>query len=104
MYGAESGRFWLDEMNLEEIGMSRLLRRAGTPLLVKGEKNGVVYEEGRDFEEVRPVPGPPSFKNDGPSIKLTKNSRIKPGETLAGEFLPRGHGLPGPNNSLHVGT
>ncbi|MFC1537301.1 hypothetical protein ACFL4P_00575 [Gemmatimonadota bacterium] len=90
MYGAESGRFWLDGMNLEEIGMSRLLRRDGTPLEVKGEKNGMVYEEGRDFEKVEDPARRPNFREDGPSIKLTGNSRIKPGERLRVSFY---HGV-----------
>ncbi|HLA38806.1 MAG TPA: hypothetical protein VJ417_02365, partial [Candidatus Glassbacteria bacterium] len=82
MWGAESGRFWLDGLSFEEIGLVNLLRRPGTPLIVKGEKSGTVYEEGRDFDPVADPHLNFRFNHDGPPIQLTAGSRIKNNERL----------------------
>lgn len=49
IWGGEKGQFWLDDMELREIGMSNPLNRPGTPMTVKNAKTGQIYEEGRDF-------------------------------------------------------
>ncbi|MFH1068478.1 MAG: hypothetical protein V1794_02550, partial [Candidatus Glassbacteria bacterium] len=82
MWGAQTGRFWLDGLSLEEIGLVNLLRRPGTPLVIKGEKSGTVYEEGRDYEKVEDPQLNHRFNHDGPPIRLTADSRIKDGERL----------------------
>ncbi|MBW7995449.1 MAG: hypothetical protein FVQ81_02535 [Candidatus Glassbacteria bacterium] len=90
MYGADQGTFWLDGISLEEIGMVNLLRRAGTPLTVKGEKSGTVYEEGRDFLEVADNNLDFNWDHDSPPIVLTDDSRISDGERLRVSFY---HGV-----------
>lgn len=78
----ESGEFWVDDLYLEEVGLINVLRRSGTPLSVRGEQNGTLYEEGRDFAPVADPELNFLFDHDGPQIKLPPNSRIKPGERL----------------------
>ncbi len=90
MYGAQQGTFWLDDFSLEEIGMVNLLRRPGTPLTVRGEDNGTLYEEGVDFERVEDNNLDFNWDHDGPEIKLTGGSRISAGERLRVGFY---HGV-----------
>ncbi|MEA1997321.1 MAG: hypothetical protein U9N45_06760 [Gemmatimonadota bacterium] len=90
MYGAGQGTFWMDGFSLEEIGMVNLLRRPGTPLTVKGESSGTLYEEGVDFEQVTDYDLDFSWDHDGPAIRLTEGSRILDGERLRVSFY---HGV-----------
>jgi hypothetical protein len=76
------GRVWIDDLAIEEIGLVNVLRRPGTPLAVRGEKNGTEYAEGRDFAPVADPLMDFDFTHDGPPIKLLPGSRIKPGERL----------------------
>ena len=72
----QCGKFWLDDLKIEEIGMVNLLRRPGTPVTVRGEKSGTVYEEGRDYAELIDSRLNSRFGHDGPAIKLLPGSRI----------------------------
>jgi len=82
----QSGKFWLDDLKIEEIGMVNLLRRPGTPVAVRGEKSGTVYEEGRDYAELIDSRLNSRFDHDGPAIKLLPGSRITEGERLRVSF------------------
>ena len=72
----QSGKFWVDDLQVEEIGMVNLLRRPGTPVTVRGEKNGTVYEEGRDFARLEDSELNFRFNHEGPEIELLSGSRI----------------------------
>jgi len=81
-WGGDRGKFWLDDLSVEEIGLVNVLRRPGTPVTVKGE-NGTGYEEGKDYARV----GDPNLRpwqayHEMPTITLTAGSRIKEGERL----------------------
>ncbi len=86
VYGSKTGRFWLDEIKLEEVALTNLLRRPGCPLTVRGEDSGVVYEEGRDYARVEDIQLNFMFDHDGPQIDLLPGSRIKAGERLRVDF------------------
>ena len=88
--GGGQGQFWLDELRLEEVGLINVLRRPGTPLTVRGEKSGIVYEEGKDFAPVADPVMDFHFNHDGPAIKLLPGSRITDGERLRVSFY---HGV-----------
>ncbi len=77
-----SGTFWIDDYNIREEGPVNILRREGTPLVVRGEKNGVVYVEGRDFETLIDPVMTMLFDHEPPALKLTPDSRIAEGERL----------------------
>jgi len=104
--GRGNGKIWIDDLNLEEVGLVNLLRRDGCPLAVKGT-DGTVYKEGQDFQPVSdPLLGysqhapvgnkistfglPLKSGSTGwydvyhtpPAIHLTPNSRIKEGQKL----------------------
>lgn len=84
VWGGKSGRFWLDDWKIEEIGPLNVLRRKGTPVGVKSEKDGRTYEEGIDYQ---PLIDPyfnlyTNFDRPYLKIKLTEKSNIKDGERL----------------------
>jgi hypothetical protein len=80
--GGGKGRFWIDDLKLEEIALVNVLRRPGTPLTVKGEKSGRLYLEGRDFRYVADPLMDFHFDHPSPSIQLLPGSRIQEGERL----------------------
>lgn len=77
-----SGRFWLDDLEIEEVGLTNVLRRPGTPVTVRSEAGGAVYEEGRDFSYISDPLLNFQFDHDGPSIRIPYGSRIRDGERL----------------------
>ena len=81
-WGGRAGRFWVDDLRIEEVGPVNLLRRPGTPVVVRDEKTGQVYEEGRDFEPVTDSRLTFRFDHPAPPIRLLPNSRIRDGRTL----------------------
>jgi hypothetical protein len=83
VWGAKSGRFWVDDLSVEELGPLNVLRRPGTPVTVRGEANGVTYEEGRDFERLEdPKLDFRRLDRGAPHLRLTANTRISEGERL----------------------
>lgn len=84
VWGARSGRFWLDDWTIEEIGPLNVLRRPGTPVIVKSEDGSILYEEGKDYA---PLIDPnfhlwTNFDRPDPTLKILPNSRIKDGQRL----------------------
>jgi hypothetical protein len=82
IWNGASGRIWWDDAKLEEVPLLNVLRRPGTPVVVRGE-NGTVYEEGRDYAPIKD----PNFHvwlvgHEPPAIQLTPNSRIAEGQRL----------------------
>ncbi|MCH5373644.1 MAG: hypothetical protein JJ992_06680, partial [Planctomycetes bacterium] len=66
VWGGKDGRFWLDDLKIEEVGLVNVLRRPGTPLSVRDESSGTVYEEGRDFAPVSDPKLTFRFDHSGP--------------------------------------
>jgi hypothetical protein len=79
---AQKGKIWIDDLRVEEVGLVNVLRRPGTPLTVAGDKDGAVFEEGRDYETVADPDLNFRFDHQGPAIKLAAGSRIKEGAKL----------------------
>ena len=84
--GGGSGKFWIDDLRLEEVGLVNVLRRPGTPLKVAGESTGMSYEEGRDFVKISDPMMNFHYDHDGPPIRLSPGSRIRDGERLRVSF------------------
>ena len=79
----KQGKFWLADMEIVEPGLVNVLRRPGTPLVVRKDGGGEVCAEGKDFEKVVD----PALKvNQGyhapPAIKVIPGGGIKDGERL----------------------
>ncbi|HXK62274.1 MAG TPA: hypothetical protein PLP42_20500 [Acidobacteriota bacterium] len=84
--GVAKSRFWIDDLQVEEVGLLNVLRRPGTPLEVRSEKTGVVYEEGKDYAPISDPNLNYRYDHDGPPIKLVEGGRIKEGERLRVSF------------------
>jgi hypothetical protein len=86
IWGGEGGRLWIDDLRIEEADMVNLLRREGTPVTVRGESSGIVYEEGRDYVRIADPGLNFQMNHAGPNIQLTPDSRIADGEHLRVDF------------------
>lgn len=89
VWGGATGTLWIDEIALEELPLVNVLRRPGCPLEVTSQDGKVTYTEGKDFEPVVdpklgqvPWAGEYESWHDGASLRITKSSRIKEGQTL----------------------
>ncbi len=81
-WDGQHGKMWLDDVAINEIGLVNVLRRAGTPVTVRGDGH-MQYQEGADYERiVDPQLNPWNAYHDRPVIKLTAGSRIHEGERL----------------------
>ena len=76
------GKVWVDDLEIEEVGLMNVLRRKGTPLTVRDEATGIVYEEGRDFAMVTDPNLDFHWTHEMPSIHLLPAGRIQDGARL----------------------
>jgi hypothetical protein len=83
VWGGRSGRFWLDDWSIEEMGPLNVLNRPGTPLTVCSEDRALTYEEGRDYA---PLSDPRLNFNwldrPAPTLKILPGSRIREGQRI----------------------
>jgi hypothetical protein len=81
-WGARAGRFWLDDLSLEEVALVNVVRRSGTPVRVENAATGAVYQEGVDFAPIADPRLDYRFTHDGPPLRLTPGTAIRDGERL----------------------
>jgi hypothetical protein len=93
-WGGKAGRFWIDDLAIEEVALLNVLRRPGTPVAVRSEQGGEVYQEGKDFGPIRDERLNFRFDHEPPTIKILPGGRIKDGERLRVSYY---HGM-GVNN------
>lgn len=87
-WGAQSGRFWLDDASIEEIGYRRFAVGEEFPMVVKDERDGTVYREGADYRRVAKLQ-----VNGFAALELVKGGAIKEGTRLVIDtFVPSSHG------------
>jgi hypothetical protein len=103
VWGGEQGTFWLDDAQVNALGLMNLVRRDGCPLTVKGQ-DGVVYREGEDFLPVSDEKmgrnewvGNYDSAHEGPTIRLSPQSHIHDGQELLVSYC---HVLPLDNNQV----
>ncbi len=84
--GGGDGKFWIDDLKLEEVGLTNVLRRPGTPLVVRGESNGTIYLEGSDYSRVADPIMNFHYDHDGPAIQISPGGRIREGDRLRVSF------------------
>ncbi len=89
VWGGGTGTLWLDEVNVEELALTNVLRREGCPLKVTSNDGRTNYIEGKDFAPVSdpklgqvPYAGEYVFDHPGPAIRIPAGSRIKNGDRL----------------------
>ena len=88
-WGGKSGRFWVDDLAIEEVGLLNVLRRPGTPLCVRTEA-GVELVEGRDFAPVSDPKLNFRFDHEPPPIRLLPGGPVREGERLRVSYY---HGI-----------
>jgi len=84
MWGGQSGRLWLDDWTLEEVGPLNVLRRPGTPVAVRSADGATTYAEGRDYAPLADPQFNPYRVPEGPAVplRLLPGSRIAEGQRL----------------------
>jgi hypothetical protein len=49
VWGGKTGKFWLDDWSLEQVGPVNVLHRPGTPVTVRSDDGATIYQAGRDY-------------------------------------------------------
>ena len=80
------GKVWVDDVSIEEVGLTNVVRRPGTPVKVVNDMTGKAYEEGRDFAAISDPQLNFSWDHEGPAIKLLPSSRIHAGDRLRVDY------------------
>lgn len=75
-WNLKGGTFWIDDLSLEEIGVTELARRATAPRSLRNAETGRIYEEGRDWTLAKTKPG------EEVRMDIPAGSAIRPGERL----------------------
>lgn len=99
IWGGKSGKFWLDDFHIQEVGLTNVLRRPGTPITVRKDATALTYEEGRDYAPVSDSQLNFRFDHDGPAIKILPAGRIKDGDRLRVDYF---HGMAVNNGQVTV--
>ncbi len=83
VWGGKSGKFWLDDFTIEEVGPINVLRRPGTPVSVKSEDGRITFEENKDFAPLQD-PQFNFYRTDRPAppLRILSAGRIKDGQKL----------------------
>jgi len=76
------GKVWVDDVEVEEVGLMNVIRREGAPLTVRDEKTGAFYKEGRDFAAISDPHLDFLWTHPMPSIHLLPGGRIHEGARL----------------------
>ncbi len=89
IWGGHRGTLWWDDAKIEECGPVNLLRRPGTPLVIKRE-DGTALVEGKDFEKLadpemgtKPWNGEYTAWHQPPAIKV---KGLKDGDVLKASY------------------
>jgi hypothetical protein len=90
VWAGVSGRFWVDDLEIEEVGLLNVLRRPGTPVTVRSERTGLVYEENRDFAPIEDPDLNFRFDHRCPCIEILPGSSIANAQRLRVSYY---HGM-----------
>jgi hypothetical protein len=83
LWEGKSGKVWLDDGSVEEVGPVNPLRRPGTPVAVRSEEGSVTYTEGKDYAPLLdPQFSPWRDDREALPLKLLPGSRIQEGQRL----------------------
>jgi len=89
-WGGQSGRFWLDKLRVEEVGLLNVLRRPGTPVTVQDEQTGMVYKENKDYAPIADPRLNFRFDHEPVAIEIPPGSKIRNGQRLKVSYY---HGI-----------
>jgi len=89
-WGGQSGRFWIDELRVEEVGLLNVLRRPGTPVTVQDEQTGLIYKENKDYAPITDPQLNFRFDHEPVAIEIPPGSKIRNGQRLKVSYY---HGM-----------
>ncbi len=84
VWGANSGKLWIDDIEIKDNGMTNILRRNGTPLNVINKVTKVNMIEGNDFEKLEDKLLSSNYGpyHQAPTFKIKQGGLIKNGDIL----------------------
>jgi hypothetical protein len=83
VWGGRGGKFWLDDFTVEEIGPLNVLRRPGTPVVVRSEDGAQTYAEGTDYAPLEdPAFSATRVDREAPPLRLLPGGRIQDGQRV----------------------
>jgi hypothetical protein len=89
IWGGSTGTMWIDDLALDEVPLTNVVRREGCPLAVTSSDGKTTYVEGKDFLEVVdpklgqvPYGGEYEYDHDPPAFRVPRGSRIKEGQKV----------------------
>jgi hypothetical protein len=81
-----AGRFWIDDVQLKEVGLINVTRRPGTPVEVRNSETGVVYREGEDFERIEDDNLTFDFDREELPLVMVAGGRVREGDRLLVDY------------------
>jgi hypothetical protein len=83
----QSGKFWIDDLNIREVGLMNVIRRPGAPLQVQNQAGTTLYTEGRDYAPIRDsLPLSENFDCPEPAIRILPGSQIHNQDTILADY------------------
>jgi hypothetical protein len=89
-YDSLAGTLWADDVGVEEAGLTNVLRRPGTPVVVRNERTGEVYDEGVDYAPIADPHLDFRWDHEGPAISLLPGGSIRAAHRLRVDYF---HGV-----------
>jgi hypothetical protein len=83
LWNGATGKLWIDDWSIEQVGLANVLRRDGTPVQITSADGSTTYEEGSDYERIED-PGLHPWLTDraDPPVRVPGGSRIADGEDI----------------------
>jgi hypothetical protein len=83
LWDGKSGKVWLDDWTVEQVGPMNVLRRPGTPATVRSGDGRVTYTEGEDYAPLQDAQSSP-WRQDGEpaALKILPGGQIREGDRL----------------------
>ena len=91
VWGGGKGKFWVDDVNIKELGLVNILDRPGAPFVVKSQSDNLIYEEGKDYNIIRGNNVDFFSLTSETKIKIPSGSKISENEKLSISYY---HGIP----------
>jgi hypothetical protein len=86
VWNGPKGTFWIDDMRISEVGILNVLRRPGTPVVVRNRETGTVYTEGEDYAPIVDEELSYKFDHKEPPLFILPGGAIKNGDLIAVDY------------------
>ena len=88
IWGGKSGKIWLDDWSIEEVGPVNVLHRPGTPVTIRSEDGSVTYIEGKRLRAAGgPALHPWHDDEEALPLKMLPGGRIQEGADRARQLV-----------------